>query len=88
MVKIKEFIIMFLIQVTSYSLLCINFRAVAQAHYFWASISDFAIATLTYFVIKRIASSDNTLHQWLGYALGGVVGSLLGIYLSTVILGS
>jgi hypothetical protein len=86
-IKIKEFLIMFTIQVTSYSLLCINFRAVAQAHYFWASLSDFAIATLTYFVIKRIASSDNTLHQWLGYALGGVVGSLLGIYLSTVLLG-
>ena len=40
-VKIKEFLIMFAIQVTSYSLLCINFRAVAQAHYFWASISEF-----------------------------------------------
>ena len=79
---------MFATQVTSYSILCINYRAVAQALYFWASLSDFAIATLTYFVIKRIATSDNTLHQWLGYALGGVVGSLFGIWLSTVILGS
>jgi hypothetical protein len=87
-IKIKEFLIMFVIQVTSYSLLCINFRAVSQAHYFWSSLSDFAIATLNYFVIKRIAHSDNTFHQWLGYALGGVVGSLLGIWLSTVILGS
>lgn len=86
--KIKEFSIMFAIQIVSYSLLCINFRAVAQAHYLFASLSDFAIATLTYFVIKRIAHSDNTLHQWLGYALGGVAGSLLGIWLSTVILGS
>lgn len=79
---------MFAIQIVSYSLLCINFRAVAQAHYFWASLSDFAIATLGYFVIKRLANSDNTLHQWLGYSLGGVAGSLLGIWLSTVILGS
>jgi hypothetical protein len=88
MVKLKEFGLMFLIQVISYGLLCINYRAVAQAHYFWASLSDFAIATLGYFVIKRLATSDNTFHQWLGYALGGVVGSLFGIYLSTVILGS
>jgi len=87
LIKLKEFLIMFAIQITSYSLLCINYRAVAQAHYFWASISDFAIATLGYFVIKRIATSDNTLHQWLGYALGGVVGSIFGIYLSTVLLG-
>ena len=87
MTKIKEFGLMFIIQVVSYGLLCINYRAVAQAHYFWDSLSDFAIATLSYFVIKRIATSDNTLHQWLGYALGGVVGSILGIYLSTVLLG-
>ena len=87
MVKIKEFSIMFIIQVISYGLLCINYRSVAQAHYLWASLSDFAIATLGYFVIKRLATSDETLHQWLGYALGGVVGSLFGIWLSTVILG-
>jgi hypothetical protein len=88
MTKIKEFALMFIIQVTSYSLLCINFRAVAQAHYFWASLSDFAIATLGYFVLKHLATSASTVHQWLGYALGGVVGSLLGIWLSTVMLGS
>jgi hypothetical protein len=87
-IKIKEFLLMFIIQVTSYSLLCINFRAVAQAHYFWASLSDFAIATLGYFVLKHLATSASTVHQWLGYALGGVVGSLLGIWLSTVMLGS
>ena len=86
--KLKEFSLMFTIQVISYSLLCINYRAVAQAHYFWSALSDFAIATLGYFVIKRIANSDNTLHQWLGYALGGVVGSIFGIWLSTVMLGS
>lgn len=88
MVKIKEFGLMFITQVVSYGILCINYRAVAQAHYFWAAISDFAIATLGYFVLKHLASSDSTLHQWLGYALGGVVGSLFGIWLSTVILGS
>jgi surface polysaccharide O-acyltransferase-like enzyme len=85
--KLKEFALMFVIQVVSYGLLCINFRAVAQAQYFWASLSDFIIATLGYFVLKRLAHSDNTFHQWLGYALGGVAGSLLGIYLSTVVLG-
>lgn len=85
--KIKEFMIMFMIQTTSYGLLVINMRAVAQAHYFFSAISDFAIATLGYFVIKRIAHSDNTLHQWLGYALGGVVGSLLGIWISKLMLG-
>jgi hypothetical protein len=86
-IKIKEFLLMFAIQVATYSIICINYRAVAQAHYAWSALSDFIFASLSYFVIKRIATSDNTFHQWLGYALGGVVGSVLGIYLSTVILG-
>ena len=86
-VKVKEFLLMFAIQVASYSLICINYRAVAQVHYTWSALSDFVFASLSYFVIKRIAHSDNTFHQWLGYALGGVAGSILGIYLSTVLLG-
>jgi hypothetical protein len=86
-IKVKEFLLMFAIQVVSYGLLCINFRAVAQAHYLWASLSDFAIATLGYFVLKHLATSASTVHQWLGYAFGGVAGSILGIYLSTVLLG-
>jgi hypothetical protein len=87
MKKLKEFSIMFFIQVVSYTLLCINFRAVAQAHYVQSAASDFVIATLSFFVIKKIANSDDTVHQWLGYALGGVVGSILGIYTSTLMLG-
>jgi hypothetical protein len=87
MIKFKEFLAMFFIQIVSYSLLCINFRAVAQAHYVQAAISDFTIATLGYLVIKKLANSDNSLHQWLGYSLGGVVGSVLGIWLSKILLG-
>lgn len=85
--KIKEFLLMFLIQITNYSLLCINYRAVAQAHYVQSAASDFIIASLSFFVIKKIATSDDTFHQWLGYALGGVVGSIIGIYISTLMLG-
>jgi hypothetical protein len=87
MKKLKEFSVMFFIQIVSYTLLCINYRAVAQAHYVQSAASDFIIATLSFFVIKKIANGDNTLHQWLGYALGGVVGSILGIYVSTLMLG-
>ena len=79
---------MFTVQVFSYGLLCINYRAVAQAHYIQATLSDFAIATLGYFVIKKLANTDNSLHQWFGYAMGGVVGSIFGIYLSKILLGN
>lgn len=86
--KLKEFITLFIIQVISYSLLCINFRAVAQAHYIQSAITDFIIATLSFFVIRKIAKSEDTFHGWAGYALGGVVGSFLGIWLSKILLGS
>jgi len=87
MKKIKEFLLMFVIQIVNYSLLCINYRAVAQAHYAQSAITDFIIASLSFFVIKKIAHGDDTFHQWLGYAFGGVVGSIIGIYLSTILLG-
>jgi hypothetical protein len=86
-IKIKEFLIMFGIQILNYSLLCINYRAVAHANYIQSAVSDFVIASLSFFVIKKIANGEDTTHQWLGYALGGVVGSIIGIYLSTVMLG-
>jgi uncharacterized membrane protein YfcA len=86
-VKVKEFLTLFGIQLVSYSLLCINYRAVAQANYMQSAISNFMIASLGFFVIKKIAHGQDNIHQWLGYALGGLVGSVLGIYLSTKLLG-
>ena len=43
-VKIKEFAVLFFIQVLSYTIWCINFRAVAETHYHTAAMSDFMIA--------------------------------------------
>jgi uncharacterized membrane protein YesL len=83
--KFKEAGILFLIQIVLYGILCINFRAVAQAQYHVAAISDFTIASLNFFVIKKIANSTDTAHQWVGYVLGSVAGSYLGIYISTLI---
>jgi hypothetical protein len=36
-----------------YALLVVNYRAVAQAHYFWSAVSDFIIASFRFFVIKK-----------------------------------
>lgn len=82
MKKLKEASTLFIIQVVLYGLLCINYRSVADAHYNLAAVSDFTIASLNFFVIRKIAKSDDTLHQWIGYILGSVVGSYLGIWLS------
>lgn len=86
--KILDSFLMFLIQLTSYTLLVVNFRAVAHANYFWSAITDFGIASFNFFVIKKIAKSDDSLHLWFGYSMGGLAGSILGIWISLLIHGS
>ena len=85
--KLKEASVLFFIQILMYAIWCVNFRAVADAHYDTAALSDFMIASMNFFVIKNIANSQDNLHQWAGYALGSVVGSYLGIWISATFLG-
>lgn len=85
--KLKEASILFFVQILMYSIWCINFRAVADAHYHTAALSDFLIASMNFFVIKKIAHGQDNFHQWAGYALGSVVGSYLGIWISATFLG-
>jgi hypothetical protein len=83
--KIKESLTLAVIQIVLYSILCINFRAVAQGNYHEAAITDFLVASMNFFVIRKIAQSTDTLHQWIGYVTGSVIGSYLGIYLSMLL---
>jgi len=80
--KFKEAATLAFIQIALYGLLCLNYRAVAQTQYNLAASSDFAIASMNFFVIRKIAKNDDALHQWLGYVIGSVIGSYLGIYIS------
>ncbi len=83
--KLKEAVILGAIQIVLYSILCINFRAVAQAHYHEAALTDFLIASINFFVIRKIAQSTDALHQWVGYVTGSVIGAYIGIYLSVLL---
>ena len=83
--KLKEAITLGVIQIVLYSILCMNFRAVAGAHYHEAALTDFLIASMNFFVIRKIAQSTDTFHQWIGYVTGSVIGSYVGIYLSVLI---
>ena len=81
----KESLTLFVVQTVLFSILCINFRAIASASYHTAAISDFAVASMQYFVIKKIADSDSSVIHWAGYTFGSVAGSYLGIYISTIL---
>jgi hypothetical protein len=66
-------------------LICVNYRAIALLHYHEAALADFLIASMNFFVIRKIAQSGDAFHQWIGYVVGSVIGSYLGIYLSVII---
>jgi hypothetical protein len=83
--KIKEAVTLGVIQIVLYSILCINFRAVAQAHYHEAALTDFLVASMNFFVIRKIAQSTDALHQWIGYVTGSVIGAYVGIFLSVLL---
>jgi hypothetical protein len=85
--RIKEFSLFFWMQILSYSMVCFSFRAVAQAHYAASVGVDIIYASLTFFVLRKIAKSEDTLIAWAGYTAGSAVGTALGIWVSQVILG-
>jgi hypothetical protein len=86
-VKIKEFFLFFFIQLVLYFLLVINYRAVSKIDYTGTVITDFIIASFNFFVVRKIAKSEDSFHQWAGYAFGGAIGGLLGLYISKALLG-
>ena len=84
---IKDSFILFLAQMLSFAIITINYRAVAQASYFWSIITDLIVAGLSYFVVRRIAKAENSVCQWLGFTVGSAVGTTIGIWLSKIVLG-
>ena len=85
---IKDGLILFSAQMLSFAIITINYRAVAQASYFWSIITDLIVAGLSYFVVRRIAKAENSVFQWLGFTVGSAVGTTIGIWLSKIVLGS
>jgi hypothetical protein len=81
-------IVLYFAQVFSFILMSINYRAIAQANYFYTAITDVLIAILTFFIFKKIIDSKTTVSMWIGYTAGSVTGSLFGIYASKLILGN
>ena len=84
---IKDSFILFFAQMLSFAIITINYRAVNQANYLWSILSDIIIAGLSYFVVRRIVKSKDSLSQWLGFTIGSAIGTAIGIFVSIIILG-
>jgi hypothetical protein len=85
---IRDAFILFGAQMLSFAVISINYRAVAQASYIWSVLTDLVIASLSYFVVRRIAKSKDSVCQWAGFALGSAIGTVFGIWVSKIILGA
>lgn len=86
MAKAREAGLVAGVQFALYLLLCVNFRAVAQADLSVALISDAAIAAMQFFVLRRIAKADEPTYLFAGYVAGSVLGTAAGIILSKTFL--
>jgi len=84
---IKNAFILFFAQMLSFAIITINYRAVAQANYFWSVLSDLIVAGLSYFVVKKIIKSKDSKAQWFGFTIGSAAGTAIGIFVSKLILG-
>lgn len=78
----RLFAIFFFIQIISYSLLTVNFRAVAQGNLLSSLLTDGINASFAFFIIRKIAKSEDTLSGFLGYVTGSLVGTTIGMYIS------
>jgi positive regulator of sigma E activity len=85
---IRDAFILFFAQMLSFAIITINYRAVAQASYLWSILTDVIVAGLSYFVVRRIAKSKDSVIQWIGFTIGSATGTAIGIWLSKFILGA
>ena len=85
----KDAAILAVMQFFNWGICTISWRAVAQANFPAAIITDTTLATLTFFLFRKIANSshENAFIPWLGYTVGGVAGTIVGIYTSLIWLG-
>ena len=80
--KIKEALLFLVIQCAMYFLITINQRGVVEYNYSTVILTDIAIASMGFFIVKKIANSAESFHQLVGYVTGGVIGSVVALYLS------
>jgi ABC-type enterochelin transport system permease subunit len=80
--QFKEAFILGLMQFASWGICTMSWRAVSQANIPASIVTDTTLASLQYFVFRRMIKNQEAsgLVPWFGYTFGGVVGTITGIY--------
>jgi|WetSurMetagenome_2_1015567.scaffolds.fasta_scaffold90332_1 hypothetical protein len=82
----KQGIILFVVQFILNLVGTVNLISTAQCNYLWTATTDIMIALLGFTAIKKIAEKGNGVQKIVGFTIGAVSGSMMGIWLSKVIL--
>src|SRR3954466_11215355 len=87
--QIREALILGGTQFLSWGICTISWRAVAQANTTASVITDSILSTLNFFLFRRLIkkANDEAVIPWLGYTIGGVIGTITGVKLSLLLLG-
>lgn len=75
------FALFFAMMFLNYGLVVVNTRMIARGSYRGTALSDAAIAILGFTLIRHVAETD-ALTAMAGYVMGGVSGSMLGLWLT------
>lgn len=65
----------------NYALNAVSFRLLARGNYLGVGASDALIAWWGFSMTKRVAQAETRLEQ-LGYTIGGICGSVFGLWLT------
>lgn len=72
-------IIIFFAQLTCYGLITVNNRATVLLDYGTAVTTDILYASFQFFIIRKVATSPDSVRLWIAYVLGSVSGTIVGM---------
>lgn len=78
----RTFLTFFILQVINFILLVTNIRALAHLQYTMAVLTDGLICFMSWTVFKAMQRDVNSWAAKVGFISGGMVGSLLGMYIT------
>lgn len=80
--KLRGLLLIFLGQFLAYGIVVVNTRSFTTDNYILTAISDMLLASLNFYIIRRIVRDEEATLDLLFYVAGGVVGSLVFMYIS------
>ncbi len=76
----KNALVLAALMFVNYGLNAVSFRFIQHTSYVGVGVTDAVIAWYGFTMVQNIGKADTTLEK-VGYTIGGIVGSILGLWL-------